>query len=99
MLFPPSVLIVALRTRSALWQSGSLFRWLRGPFTFPPLLSVRLGRIGGLRDLTLIFGWVQCQTRLSPTPQQQVDTGNQVLQLLGGSIPELLVSEQPLILG
>jgi hypothetical protein len=36
---------------------------------------------------------------LSPTPQQQVDTGNQVLQLLGGSIPELLVSEQPLILG
>jgi hypothetical protein len=98
-LFPPSVLIVALRTRSALRQSGSLFRWLRGPLTFPPLLSVRLGRIGWLRDVTLIFGWVQPQTRLSPTPQQQVDTGNQVLQLLVRSIPELLVGEQLLVLG
>jgi hypothetical protein len=80
-------------------MESELFRWLRGPFTLPPLLSVQLGRIGWLRDLTLIFGWVQRQTRLSPTAQQQVDTGDQVLQLFGGSIPELLVCEQRLFLG
>jgi hypothetical protein len=36
---------------------------------------------------------------LSLAPQQQVDTGDQVLQLLAGSIPELLVGEQLLVLG
>jgi hypothetical protein len=36
---------------------------------------------------------------LSLAPQQQVDTGDQVLQLLVGSIPELFVSEQLLVFG
>jgi hypothetical protein len=36
---------------------------------------------------------------LSLAPQQQVDTGYQVLELLVGGIPELLVGEQPLIFG
>jgi hypothetical protein len=36
---------------------------------------------------------------LSLAPQQQVDTGDQVLQLLVGGIPELLVGEQLLIIG
>jgi hypothetical protein len=36
---------------------------------------------------------------LSLAPHQQVETGYQVLELLVGGIPELLVGEQPLIFG
>jgi ethanolamine ammonia-lyase small subunit len=36
---------------------------------------------------------------MSLAPQQQVDTGDQVLELLEGGITELLVGEQPLVLG
>jgi len=36
---------------------------------------------------------------MSLAPQQQVDTGDQVLQLLEGGIPQLLVGEQLLVLG
>jgi hypothetical protein len=36
---------------------------------------------------------------LSLAPKQQVDTGDQVLELLEGGIPELLVGEQLLIVG
>jgi hypothetical protein len=39
------------------------------------------------------------QPWLSLAPQQQVDTGDQVLQLFIGGIPELLVGEQLLIFG
>jgi hypothetical protein len=39
------------------------------------------------------------QPWLSLAPQQQVDTGDQVLQLLLGGIPVLLVGEQLLIVG
>jgi hypothetical protein len=42
---------------------------------------------------------VQRQPWLSLAPQQQVDTGDQVLQLLVRNIPELLVREQLLVLG
>ena len=42
---------------------------------------------------------MQRQPWLSLAPQQQVDTGDQVLELLLGSIPELLVGEQLLIIG
>jgi hypothetical protein len=42
---------------------------------------------------------VQRQPWLSLGPQQQVDTGDQVLELLEGGIPELLVGEQLLIVG
>jgi hypothetical protein len=42
---------------------------------------------------------VQRQPRLSLAPQQQVDPGDQVLELLVGSIPELLVGKQLLVLG
>jgi hypothetical protein len=36
---------------------------------------------------------------MSLAPQQQVDTGDQVLELLEGGITELLVGEQLLVLG
>jgi hypothetical protein len=36
---------------------------------------------------------------MSLAPQQQVDTGDQVLELLVGGIPELLLGEQLLIIG
>jgi hypothetical protein len=36
---------------------------------------------------------------MSLAPQQQVDTGDQVLELLVGGITELLVGEQLLVLG
>jgi hypothetical protein len=36
---------------------------------------------------------------LSLAPKQQVETGDQVLQLLIGGVPELLVGEQLLIFG
>jgi hypothetical protein len=36
---------------------------------------------------------------LSLAPKQQVETGDQVLELLLGGIPELLVGEQLLIVG
>jgi hypothetical protein len=55
-----------------------------------------IGRLWGVR---LIFGWVQRQPWLSLAPKQQVDTGDQVLELLEGGIPELLVREQLLIIG
>src|SRR5215208_5654361 len=55
--------------------------------------------IGRLWGVTLIFGWMQRQPWLSLAPQQQVDTGDQVLQLLLGGIAELLVGEQLLIVG
>jgi len=42
---------------------------------------------------------VQRQPWLPLAPQQQVDTGDQVLELLLGSIPELLLGEQLLVLG
>jgi len=42
---------------------------------------------------------MQRQPWLSLAPQQQVDTGDQVLQLLIGRIPELLIGEQLLVLG
>jgi hypothetical protein len=42
---------------------------------------------------------VQRQPWLSLAPQQQVETGDQVLELLVGGIPELLVGEQLLIIG
>jgi hypothetical protein len=42
---------------------------------------------------------MQRQPWLSLAPQQQVDTGDQVLELLEGGIPELLVGEQLLIVG
>jgi hypothetical protein len=42
---------------------------------------------------------MQRQPWLSLAPQQQVETGNQVLELLVGGIPELLVGEQLLIVG
>jgi len=42
---------------------------------------------------------MQRQPCLSLAPQQQVDTGDQVLQLLVRGIPELLVGEQLLIVG
>jgi hypothetical protein len=42
---------------------------------------------------------VQRQPWLSLAPQQQVETGYQVLQLLLGGIAELLVGEQLLIVG
>ena len=48
---------------------------------------------------TPIFGWVQRQSWLSLAPQQQVETGDQVLELLEGGIPKLLVGEQLLIVG
>jgi hypothetical protein len=42
---------------------------------------------------------MQRQPWLSLAPQQQVETGNQVLELLFGGIPELLVGKQLLIFG
>jgi len=42
---------------------------------------------------------VQRQSWLSLAPQQQIETGYQVLELLVGSIPKLLVGEQLLIFG
>jgi hypothetical protein len=36
---------------------------------------------------------------LSPATQQQVETGDQVLELLEGGIPKLLVREQLLVFG
>jgi hypothetical protein len=42
---------------------------------------------------------MQRQPWLSLAAQQQVDTGDQVLELLVGGIPELLVGEQLLIVG
>ena len=42
---------------------------------------------------------MQRQPWLSLAPQQQVETGDQVLELLLGGIPELLVGEQLLIFG
>jgi hypothetical protein len=36
---------------------------------------------------------------LSLAPKQQIDTGYQVLELLVGGNPELLVGERPLIFG
>jgi hypothetical protein len=42
---------------------------------------------------------MQRQPWLSLAPQQQVETGDQVLQLLLGGISELLVGEQLLIVG
>jgi hypothetical protein len=47
----------------------------------------------------LIFGWMQRQPWLPLAPQQQVDTSYQVLELLIGGIPKLLVGEQLLIVG
>jgi hypothetical protein len=55
--------------------------------------------IGRLWGATPIFGRVQRQPLLSPAPQQQVETGDQVLELLFGGIPELLIGEQLLIFG
>ena len=63
------------------------------------LLSARIGGIGRLWRVGLIFRGVQPQTWLSLAPQQQVDPGDQVLQLLLGSISELFVGEQLLVLG
>ena len=45
------------------------------------------------------FGWVQRKPWMSLAPQQQVDTGDQILELLVGGITELLVGEQLLVLG
>jgi hypothetical protein len=42
---------------------------------------------------------MQRQPWLSLAPQQQVNTGDQVLELLVGGIAELLVGEQLLIVG
>jgi len=42
---------------------------------------------------------MQRQHWLSLAPKQQVNTGDQVLELLVGGIPELLVGEQLLVLG
>jgi hypothetical protein len=42
---------------------------------------------------------MQRQPLLSPAPQQQVETGDQVLELLFRGIPKLLVGEQLLIIG
>jgi hypothetical protein len=42
---------------------------------------------------------VQRQPWLSLAPQQEIDTGDQVLELLFGGITELLVGEQLLIVG
>jgi hypothetical protein len=42
---------------------------------------------------------VQRQSWLSLAPQQQVQTGDQVLQLLVGGITKLLLGEQLLIVG
>jgi hypothetical protein len=42
---------------------------------------------------------MQRQPWVSLAPQQQVETGDEVLQLLVGGIPELLVGEQLLIVG
>ena len=61
--------------------------------------GTRVWGIGGPRSVTLVFGLAQRQPRLSGAPQQQVDTGDQVLELLVGGIPQLLVGEQPLIVG
>jgi hypothetical protein len=55
--------------------------------------------IGRLWGVTLIFGWMQRQPWLSLAPQQQVETGDQVLELLIGGISKLLVREQLLIVG
>jgi hypothetical protein len=75
---------------------------LRPPGSFLGLLGADgtwicgIGRLWGVR---LIFGWVQRKPWLSLAPKQQVDTGDQVLQLLEGGISELLVGEQLLIVG
>jgi hypothetical protein len=55
--------------------------------------------IGRLWGATPIFWGMQRQPLLSPAPQQQVETGDQVLELLEGGIPKLLVGEQLLIVG
>jgi hypothetical protein len=55
--------------------------------------------IGRLLGVTLILGWVQRQSWLSLAPHQQVETGDQVLELLVGGITKLLVGEQLLIFG
>jgi hypothetical protein len=55
--------------------------------------------IGRFWGVSLVFGWVQRQPWLSLAPKQQVETGDQVLELLLGGIPELLVGEQLLIVG
>ena len=55
--------------------------------------------IGGLWGATPIFWGMQRQPLLSPAPQQQVETGYQVLELLVRGIPKLLVGEQLLIVG
>ncbi len=61
--------------------------------------GTRVWGIGGPWSVTLVFGLAQRQPWLSGAPQQQVDTGDQVLELLVGGIPQLLVGEQPLIVG
>ena len=59
---------------------------------------MRVRGIGRLWGVTLIFGGMQRQPWLS-LAQQQVDTGDQVLELLVRGVPELLVGEQLLIVG
>jgi hypothetical protein len=49
--------------------------------------------IGRLWGVTPIFGWMQRKPWLSLAPKQQVETGDQVLELLEGGIPKLLVGE------
>jgi hypothetical protein len=61
--------------------------------------GARVCGIGRLWGATPIFWRMQRQPLLSPAPQQQVETGNQVLELLFRGIPKLLVGEQLLIVG
>jgi hypothetical protein len=61
--------------------------------------GTRVWGIGGPWSVTLVFGLAQRQPWLSGAPQQQVDTGDEVLELLVGGIPQLLVGEQLLIVG
>ena len=71
-------------------MTGSPLEFFRNPFT-PSTVS--------RWAVTIILGWMQRQPWLSLAPQQQVNTGDQVLELLIGGVPELLVREQLLVLG
>jgi hypothetical protein len=84
-----------IRTNHRLrWPSA--FSGLRGLFSADGTWVCRIGRFWGA---TPIFGWMQRQPWLSLAPKQQVETGYQVLELLVGGIPKLLVREQLLIVG
>ena len=83
-------------------RTNHRLRWLSAFSGQGELLAADGAWVCGICRLwggSLILGCVQRKPWLSLAPKQQVETGDQVLELLLGGIPELLVGEQPLIFG